>query len=50
MAPFPGATDKLVVDELQLVNGVVPLPRKPGRGVELSPEAVERYCASRVES
>ena len=41
---------ELVVDELQLVNGVVPLPRKPGLGVELNPEVVERYCVSRVSS
>src|SRR6266849_2218494 len=39
---------ELVMEELQLVNGVVPLPQKPGLGVELNPEAVERYCVSRV--
>jgi len=39
---------ELVVEELQLVDGVVPLPQKPGLGVELDPEAVKRYCVSRV--
>ena len=39
---------ELVVEELQLVNGIVPLPQKPGLGVELNPEAVQRYCVSRV--
>jgi L-alanine-DL-glutamate epimerase-like enolase superfamily enzyme len=39
---------ELVMEELQLVDGVVPLPQKPGLGVELDPAAVKRYCVSRV--
>lgn len=39
---------ELVADELQLVDGVVPLPQKPGLGIELNPDALKRYCVSRM--
>ncbi|HUQ92497.1 MAG TPA: mandelate racemase/muconate lactonizing enzyme family protein [Bryobacteraceae bacterium] len=41
---------ELVMEELRLVGGVVPLPLKPGLGVELNLEAIERYGVSRVSS
>ncbi len=34
---------ELVSDPLQLQDGVLPLPRKPGLGVELNAEAVRRF-------
>ena len=34
---------ELVIDELQFVDGKIPLPKKPGLGIELNPEAVEKY-------
>ena len=34
---------ELVADELKLVNGVIPLPEKPGLGIELNREALKRY-------
>jgi len=34
---------ELVADELKLVDGKIPLPEKPGLGIELNPEALERY-------
>ena len=34
---------ELVIDELQLVNGRVPLPQKPGLGIELNPDALAKY-------
>lgn len=33
----------LVSEELRMVNGAVPLPAKPGLGVELNREALERF-------
>ncbi len=34
---------ELVVDELRLVDGSIPLPEKPGLGIELDHEALQRY-------
>jgi L-alanine-DL-glutamate epimerase-like enolase superfamily enzyme len=36
---------ELTVDELRMVDGVMPLPTNPGLGVELNREALERYAA-----
>jgi len=33
----------LVTDELKLVDGIVPLPTRPGLGVELNRDALERF-------
>ena len=35
--------DELVADELAMVDGEIPLPQKPGLGIELNREALERY-------
>ena len=37
----------LVAEELQLVNGRIPLPQKPGLGIELNRDALEKYRADR---
>ena len=34
---------ELVTDELQLVDGVIPLPKRPGLGVEFNRDALERF-------
>lgn len=34
---------ELVADELRLVNGRIPLPQRPGLGVELNRDALEKY-------
>jgi L-alanine-DL-glutamate epimerase-like enolase superfamily enzyme len=34
---------ELTRPEPQLADGVIPLPAEPGLGVELDPDAVERY-------
>jgi L-alanine-DL-glutamate epimerase-like enolase superfamily enzyme len=34
---------ELVTDELQLIDGRIPLPQKPGLGIELNRAALERY-------
>ncbi|MCH8922414.1 MAG: mandelate racemase/muconate lactonizing enzyme family protein [Planctomycetes bacterium] len=34
---------ELVEDELQIEGGVLPLPRKPGLGIELNPDALKRF-------
>jgi len=34
---------ELVTDELQMVDGVIPLPELPGLGVELNRDALERF-------
>ncbi len=39
---------ELVVEELRLVEGMVPLPQKPGLGIELNWDVIERYCVSRA--
>ena len=43
---------ELVVEQLQIVDGMIPLPRGPGLGVELNREALQRFkqAASRVFS
>ncbi|MDA0659986.1 MAG: mandelate racemase/muconate lactonizing enzyme family protein [Planctomycetota bacterium] len=33
----------LVIEELQLVNGVLPLPKKPGLGIEIDQTALRRF-------
>jgi L-alanine-DL-glutamate epimerase-like enolase superfamily enzyme len=38
----------LVADELRMIDGVVPLPQKPGLGIELDHGALARYCVSRL--
>ena len=35
--------DELVADELQMIDGEIPLPQKPGLGIELNREALEKY-------
>lgn len=34
---------ELVADELTMVDGVIPLPEKPGLGIELNRDALQRY-------
>ncbi len=34
---------ELVTDELQMVDGVIPLPKRPGLGVEFNRDALERF-------
>ena len=43
-----GLRRDLVSEELQFVNGQIPLPHKPGLGIELNEEALERFRADRV--
>ena len=35
--------DELVADELEMVDGEIPLPQKPGLGIELNRDALQRY-------
>jgi len=35
--------DELVADELQMVDGEIPLPQKAGLGIELNRDALQRY-------
>ena len=35
---------ELVIEELKLVDGKLPLPEKPGLGIELNREALEKYA------
>ena len=37
---------ELVVDELRMVNGVIPLPTRPGLGIELDRDALNRFKAA----
>ena len=37
---------ELVADELQMTGGLVPLPQKPGLGIELNEAALAKYCVS----
>jgi L-alanine-DL-glutamate epimerase-like enolase superfamily enzyme len=39
----------LTTDELEMVEGAIPLPTKPGLGVELDRDALERYAAEALE-
>jgi L-alanine-DL-glutamate epimerase-like enolase superfamily enzyme len=43
---------ELVTDEIQMVDGRIPLPTRPGLGIELNRQAVQRFkeAASRVFS
>jgi L-alanine-DL-glutamate epimerase-like enolase superfamily enzyme len=41
---------ELVSEELTMEQGQVGLPRKPGLGIELNREALEKYCVSRQQS
>lgn len=36
---------ELVHDELRMQNGVIPLPQKPGLGIELDPGSLQRFAA-----
>jgi L-alanine-DL-glutamate epimerase-like enolase superfamily enzyme len=36
---------ELVEDELEIVDGAIPLPRKPGLGVEVNRRALEKFAA-----
>jgi L-alanine-DL-glutamate epimerase-like enolase superfamily enzyme len=38
----------LLAEELQLVDGIIPLPQKPGLGIELDLDALQHYCVSRM--
>ncbi len=38
-----GVKVELVADELEFVDGNIGLPQKPGLGIELNTEAVEKY-------
>ena len=35
--------DELVADELAMIDGEIPLPEKPGLGIELNRDALQRY-------
>ena len=35
--------DELVADELAMIDGEIPLPQKPGLGIELNRDALARY-------
>jgi L-rhamnonate dehydratase len=37
---------ELVADELQMTGGLVPLPEKPGLGIDLNEAALAKYCVS----
>jgi len=39
---------ELVSDDLELVDGQIALPHKPGLGIELNQDALERFRADRV--
>ena len=34
---------ELVIDELEMIDGQIPLPQRPGLGIELNYEAIEKY-------
>jgi L-alanine-DL-glutamate epimerase-like enolase superfamily enzyme len=34
---------ELVIDELEMIDGQIPLPQRPGLGIEINPEALEKY-------
>jgi L-alanine-DL-glutamate epimerase-like enolase superfamily enzyme len=38
---------ELVIDELKMIDGQIPLPQKPGLGIELNPEALQKYRVDR---
>ena len=37
---------ELVIDELRMVDGQIPLPQLPGLGIELNLDAVDKYQAA----
>src|SRR5207245_8180488 len=37
---------ELVIDELQLENGTLPLPQRPGLGIQIGESALERFAAA----
>jgi L-rhamnonate dehydratase len=39
---------ELTVDELQLVDGKIPLPKEPGLGVQVNPDALRKYEVKHV--
>ena len=39
---------ELVADELQIVGGVLPLPQKPGLGIEVDQAALKKFAADNV--
>src|SRR5205085_7711563 len=41
---------ELVLDELQMVDGLIPLPQLPGLGIQLNPEALEKYAVQSFSS
>ena len=41
---------ELVCEELQMIDGRVPLPRKPGLGIEINPDTLRRYTVSHRHS
>ncbi len=43
-----GLRRDLVIEDLELVDGRIALPTKPGLGIELSEDALERFRADRV--
>ena len=43
-----GLRRELIVDDLVLVDGQIALPNKPGLGIELNEDALERFRADRV--
>jgi L-alanine-DL-glutamate epimerase-like enolase superfamily enzyme len=34
---------ELVVDELEFINGHIPLPQKPGLGIEINPDVIKKF-------
>ena len=38
---------EVVKDELELRDGYLSLPAKPGLGIELNEDALEKYCVKR---
>lgn len=39
---------ELVIDDLELIDGQIALPHKPGLGIELNQDALERFRADRI--
>jgi L-alanine-DL-glutamate epimerase-like enolase superfamily enzyme len=39
---------EIVTGELTMIDGQIPLPKKPGLGVELNPAALRKYADSQV--
>jgi len=43
---YPRLRRRLVEDELKVVDGKIPLPRRPGMGIALRPEAIADFAAA----